>query len=88
MYTAKSVQVDARQWNGTRANANDLIAWVGAAGLLAYFDDSQWPDALYVVVNTSTGPASASANDWIVFWPPGSARVLKPAEMTAAFDPA
>jgi hypothetical protein len=87
-FTTKPVEVEARQWDGTRANANELIAWVQSAGLLAFFDDSQFPDALYVVVNTSTGPAYASPTDWIVVWPPGSARVLKEQELTAGFDPA
>jgi hypothetical protein len=87
-YTPKLIQVEARQWDGTRADANDLIAWVQAGGMLAYFDDSQFPDAIYIAINTRNGPAFASPNDWLVFWPPGSIRVLKPDELAAGFDPA
>lgn len=87
LYATKPVQVEARQWDGTRANANDLIAWVAAGGMLAYFDDSQWPDALYVVINTLNGPLHASPQDWLVCGAGGEFSVYKPDVFTASFDP-
>lgn len=87
-YTTKPAEIEARQWDGTRVNANDLIAWVGAGGMLAFFDDSQWPDALYVVINTLNGPLHASPLDWLVCGTEGEFSVYKPDVFAASFDPA
>lgn len=86
-FTTKPIDVEARQWNGTRVNANELIAWVGAGGMLAYFDDSQWPDAVYVAINTLNGPLHASPQDWIVCGAEGEFSVYKPDVFAASFDP-
>lgn len=86
-FTTKAAEVEARQWDGTAANAYELVAWIQAGKLVAYFDNSQYPDALYVVVNTRSGPAYASPKDWLVLWPSGVVRVCKPDEITAYFNP-
>lgn len=85
-YTTKPVQVEARQWDGTAATANDLVAWITAGGMLAYFDNSQWPDALYIVINTLNGPLNASPNDWLVCGASGEFSVYKPDVFVASFD--
>jgi hypothetical protein len=87
MYTTKPVQVEARQWDGTAAEANTLVAWVQAGGMLAYYDTSQLPDALYVVINTLNGPLHASPQDWLVCGTSGEFSVYKPDEFAAMFAP-
>jgi len=87
-YTTKPVQVEARQWDGTAAEANALVAWVQAGGMLAYYDTSQFPDALYVVINTLNGPLHASPQDWLVRGAEGEFSVYKPDVFAASFDPA
>lgn len=86
-YTTKPAQVEARQWNGTAAGANELCAWVQAGGMLAYYDTSEFPDALYVVINTLNGPLHASPNDWVVCGVNGEFSIYKPGVFTAGFDP-
>lgn len=85
--TPKPVECEARQWDGTRANANELIAWIAAGGMQSYFDLSQFPDAVYVVVNTLNGPLHARPQDWLVKGATGEFSVYKPDVFTAAFDP-
>jgi hypothetical protein len=85
MYATKPIQVEARQWNGTAAGANDLVAWVQAGGMVAYYDNSNWPDALYVVINTLNGPLNASPQDWLVCGVSGEFSVYKPDVFTANF---
>lgn len=88
-YTTKPTQVEARQWDeGTRAQANDLIAWIQDGGMLAYFDTSQFPDAVYIVINTKNGPLHASPQDWLVCGAEGEFSVYKPDVFAASFDPA
>lgn len=87
-YTTKPVEVEARQWDGTAAEANSLVAWVGVGGMLAYYDTSQFPDALYVVINTLNGPLHASPQDWLVCGASGEFSVYKPDVFAASFDPA
>lgn len=98
-YNTKPTQVEARQWDeGTRAQANDLIAWIQDGGMLAYFDTSQFPDAVYIVINTKNGPLHASPGqpsteppepgDWIVKGAGGEFSVYKPDVFAASFDPA
>ena len=87
-FKMKPVQVEARQWDGTRGNANDLITWVGAGGMVAYFDTSLFPDALYIVINTLNGPLHASPKDWLVRGKTGEFSVYKPDVLAAISDPA
>lgn len=87
-FTTKPSTVEARQWDGTAAEANALVAWVQAGGMLAYYDTSQFPDALYVVINTLNGPLCASPLDWIVCGAEGEFSVYKPDVFAATFDPA
>jgi len=86
-YTSKPLDVEARQWNGSAADANALVAWVKDGGMLAYYDTREFPDALYVVINTLNGPLHASPNDWIVCGADGEFSVYKPDVFTASFDP-
>lgn len=86
-YKPKAVQVDALQWDGTAANAQTLVAWVQAGGMLAYYDNSQYPDGLYVVVNTLNGPLYASPQDWLVCGASGEFSIYKPDVFAASFDP-
>lgn len=86
-FTTKSIEVEARQWNGTAANANELVGWVLAGGMSAYYDNSQWPDALYVVINTKNGPLHASPNDWVVCGAMGEFSIYEPDVFAAVFDP-
>lgn len=86
-FTTKPIQVEARQWDGSAAGANALVAWVKDGGMLAYYDTSQFPDALYVVVNTLNGPLCASPQDWLVCGASGEFSVYKPDVFTASFDP-
>lgn len=87
-FKPKAVQVEALQWDGTAVDAHALVAWVQAGGMLAYFDNSQYPDALYVVVNTRKGPQHMSPKDWLVQGPSGKFTVLEPDEFTANFSQA
>lgn len=84
-YATKPIQVEARQWDGTAAGANDLVAWIQAGGMVAYYDNSNWPDALYVVVNTLNGPLNASPQDWLVCGAAGEFSIYKPDVFTANF---
>jgi hypothetical protein len=86
-YTTKPIEVEARQWDGTAAGANKLVDWIQAGGMLAYYDTSQFPDALYVVINTLNGPLNASPNDWVVCGSGGEFSVYKPDVFAASFDP-
>ena len=86
-YRPKALETEARQWDGTAASANELVAWVEAGGMLAYYDTSQFPDALYVVINTLNGPLHASPNDWLVQGASGEFSVYKPDVFAATFDP-
>ena len=65
-FKMKPVQVEARQWDGSAANALELVAWVQAGGMLAFYDTSLFPDALYIVINTRNGPLHASPKDWLM----------------------
>lgn len=85
-FKPKAVQVEARQWNGTAADAHTLVAWVQAGGMLAYYDTSQLPDALYVVINTLNGPLHASPNDWLVCGAGGEFSIYKPDVFAANFS--
>lgn len=87
-YDTKPLQVEARQWDGTAAAANALVAWVQAGGMLAYYDTSQFPDALYVVINTLNGPLYASPQDWLVCGVNGEFSIYKPDVFAASFDAA
>lgn len=87
-YTTKPIPVEARQWDGTAADANTLVTWVQAGGMLAYYDTSQYPDALYVVINTLNGPLHASPLDWLVCGASGEFSVYKPDVFAASFDAA
>lgn len=70
-----SVQLEARQWDGTYAQAVDLIKWVQAGGMVAYYENNDQP---YIVINTTQGPLYTSPHDWVVkgplgrFYPQGS----------------
>lgn len=87
-FKMKPVKVEARQWDGTAAMAHELVAWVSAGGMLAYYDTSQFPDALYVVIDTLNGPLHASSQDWLVAGNNGEFSVYKPDVFAASFDPA
>ena len=86
-YKTKQSQVEARQWDGSAAQANELVAWVSSGGMLAYYDTSQFPDALYVVINTLNGPLHASPKDWLVRGKNGEFSVYKPDVFKVSFDP-
>ena len=87
-FTTKPAEVEVRQWDGTAANAHELVSWVLAGGMSAYFDNSNWPDALYIVVNTLNGPLHASPGDALVCGVLGEFSVYKPDVLAASFDPA
>lgn len=85
---AKPVEVEARQWDGSAANANDIVSWVGAGGMLAYYDTSQFPDYLYIVINTKNGPLHASPQDYVVQrLPAGEFSIYKPDVFDEMFGP-
>lgn len=63
-YTALPVTVEARQWDGTQADAAELVAWISAGGMLAYYENVD--GTAHIVINTITGPDYASVQDWVV----------------------
>lgn len=85
-FKAKRAEVEARQWGGSAADAHELVAWVLAGGMSAFYDNSRYPDALYVVVNTKNGPLHASPLDWLVCGTGGEFSVYKPDVFAASFD--
>lgn len=88
-FKMKPVELEARQWDGTAEQAHELVAWVQAGGMLAYYDTSMLPDALYVVINTLNGPLHASPRDWLVRGKKqGEFSVYKPDVFAAIADPA
>lgn len=87
LVTPKPAELEARQWDGSAAHANELVAWVAEGKMLAYYDTSQFPDALYVVINTLNGPLHASPQDWLVKGAAGEFSVYKPDVFEAMFDP-
>lgn len=86
-FTAKPAEVEARQWDGSAADAHDLVTWILVGGMSAYYDNSMWPDALYVVINTKNGPLHASPQDWIIKGTVGEFSVYKPDVFAVTFDP-
>ena len=86
-FKMKPIEVEARQWDGTAKQANDLVAWVLAGGMSAHYDTSQYPDALYVVVNTKNGPLHASPQDWLIQGAAGEFSVYKPDVFAVSADP-
>lgn len=87
-FKMKPLKGEARQWDGSAKAAHELVAWVQAGGMLAYYDTSLLPDALYVVINTRNGPLHASRHDWLVRGSKGEFSVYKPDVFAASFDPA
>ena len=83
----RPIEVEARQWDGSAANAHELVAWVLAGGMGAFYDNSMYPDALYVVVNTKNGPLHASPQDWLVQGAAGEFSVYKPDVFILTADP-
>ena len=68
-YQTKQVTVEARQWDGTQAAANNLVAWIQNNGMLAYYEVLDNVGRL--VVNTLNGPMFMNATDWLVKGPWG-----------------
>lgn len=63
-YQTKPVTVEARQWDGTQAAANNLVAWIQNNGMLAYYETIDGVGR--IVINTLHGPMYVSATNWIV----------------------
>jgi hypothetical protein len=99
-FRTKPATVEARQWDtGSRAQANELIAWIQSGKMQAFFDTSQFPDAVYLVIVTRNGQLYASPpnpdeeglaaeGDWIVRGAGGEFSVYKPDVFPLTFDPA
>ncbi|HEY9415384.1 MAG TPA: hypothetical protein VIQ30_11540 [Pseudonocardia sp.] len=86
LYQTKPVTVEARQWDGTQAAADELIAWVKAGGMLAYYETTD-ADA-HIVINTVTGPDYASAMDWVVKGVAGEFRPVRDDIFTLTYEEA
>lgn len=87
-FRMKSVQFDARQWDGTAASAAEIVAWILAGGMSANYDNSRLPDGVYIVINTKNGPLHGSPQDWFVQGAAGEFSVYKPDVFVLTADPA
>lgn len=87
-FRMKALYVEARQWDGTAAQGMELARWVSEGGMKAYYDNSRYPDGLYVVINTLNGPLHASPQDWLVKGVGGEFSVYKPDVFAKTCDPA
>lgn len=61
-YVSIPVEIDARQWDGTRESARTIIDWAGADADIRWTNET--PQRL--VVRTLEGEMKANPTDWII----------------------
>lgn len=87
-FIKKPVEVVARQWDGTRTAATDLIDWIIANGGTARWVDYD-PDQVRTVLHIDTleGTMAAKHGDWIIQGVHGEFYPCKPDIFTATYQP-
>lgn len=88
-FRKKPVDIQATQWDGTAANAKEIIDWILSAGGTARFhclDD--YCDYHVIAIDTLEGTMKASPADWIIRGFAGEFYPCKPEIFVATYDPA
>lgn len=63
-YRKKPVEIEARQWDGTEEDANQIIDWVSQDGQVAVYET--FPEPPYILIQTLEGVMSALPHDYII----------------------
>lgn len=98
-FTKKPVEIEARQFDGSRDNARAIMEWAGSFGMIvpaSHPDDPPrgpiealrtQPDSLVLYIETLEGRMRADEGDWIVRGVTNEFYPVKPDIFAQTYDP-
>ena len=85
-FRKKPVEIQAMQWDGTKADAEQVLVWIHANGGTAYLHSNCGGRDSHLLIRTLEGDMIAALGDWIIKGIAGEFYPCKPDIFAATYD--